>query len=156
VTATDTSGLSASESFTATIQPPAALKPAISVTDPTANQTWDDGQAVAFVLPADTFTDALGEKMMFAAYEVYGPNVTSWLHFNPATEEFFGTVPSAETGTITLAVIATDASHAMAADFFNVSFVHGTSQTASSQTSGIGLGALVSNTAPEGLVLHPT
>lgn len=156
VTATDTSGLSATDSFTAGVQPLPASRPAISATQPTPNQSWDDGQAVAFGLRANTFTDALGEKITFAAYEVYGPNVTSWLHFNPATEEFFGTIPGSESGTVTLAVIAGDASHAMAADFFNVSFVHGTSHAASGQTSGGGLGALVPNVAPEGLVLHPS
>jgi len=154
VTATDTSGLSASESFTASIQPPHAPSPAISVSDPTPNQTWDDGQAVAFVLPSNTFTDALGEKMTFAAYEVYGPNVTSWLHFNPATEQLFGNVPSSETETVTLAVIASDASHAMAADIFNVSFAHEASSLAVGQASTGGLGALLSNAPPEGLVLH--
>jgi len=156
VTATDTSGLSASESFTASIQAPVAPKPAISVTDPTPNQTWDDGQAVAFVLPANTFTDALGEKMTFAAYEVYGPNVTSWLHFNPANDELFGTVPASQTGTVTLAVMASDASKAVAADFFNVSFVHGATYGVAAATSGSLLGALLPNVAPEGLVLHPT
>ena len=154
VTATDTNGLSASESFTASTQPLFALKPSISVIDPTLNRTWDDGQAVAFVLPSNTFTDALGEKMTFAAYEMYGPNVTSWLHFNPATDEFIGNVPSSETGTVTLAVIASDASHAMAADIFNVSFAHQASNVVAGQTSAGGLGALLPNVAPEGLVLH--
>ncbi len=156
VTATDTSKLSVSESFTATVQPPAVPKLGISVTKPMLNQTWDDGQAVAFVLPANTFKDALGEKMTFAAYEVYGPNVTSWLHFNPASDELFGSVPSSATGTVTLAVMASDASNATAADFFNVSFAHGTSHAVSGETSAGGLGALLPNIAPEGLVLHPS
>jgi hypothetical protein len=154
VTATDTSGLSTSESFTASIRPPTAPRPAISVTEPTPDQSWDDGQAVAFVLPSNTFTDALGEKMTFAAYEVYGPNVTSWLHFNSATDEFFGNVPNSQTGSVTLAVIASDASHAVAADIFNVAFVQGTSHMASGPTGGVGLDALLPNVPPEGLVLH--
>ena len=54
---------------------------------PTPSQSWTDGEAVALTLPANTFTDALGLKMTFAAYEISGPNVTSWLDFNPATDD---------------------------------------------------------------------
>ncbi len=79
VTATDSSGLAASESFTANVQAP----PGIKVSAPTPNQIWSDGQKIDLVLPANTFTDALGLKMTFAAYQESGPNVTSWLHFNP-------------------------------------------------------------------------
>jgi hypothetical protein len=84
---------------------------------------WTDGQKIDVVLPANTFTDALGLKMTFAAYEVSGPNVTSWLHFNPTTDELFGTVPMTASGTVGLAVIASDALHMTAADMFNVTFV---------------------------------
>jgi hypothetical protein len=121
VTATDTSGLAASENFTASVQAPVtAVKPAVTVTAQTPNQTWSDGQVLNFALPSDTFTDALGLKMTFAAYQVSGPEVTSWLRFNSATDTFSGTVPAGATGTIGLAVIATDAQHASAEDFFEV------------------------------------
>jgi len=91
VTATDSSGLAASESFAVSVQPvavaaPVAPKPAITVAHPTAGQTWTGGQSVNLVLPSNTFTDALGLKMNFAAYEVSGPNVTSWLRFNSSTD----------------------------------------------------------------------
>ena len=88
VTASDTSGLSASETFAANVVAPVA-KPAITVTNPTPNQTWTDGTAVDLVLPANTFTDVLGLKMTFAAYEVSGTNVTTWLHFNSATDALY-------------------------------------------------------------------
>lgn len=122
VTATDSSGLVASETFTAAVQPaaPVTTRPGITVTDPTPKQSWTDGQAVTLVLPANTFTDALGLKMTFAAYEVSGPNVTSWLHFNPASDELYGTVPSTATGTIGLDVIASDAQNVTASDLFSV------------------------------------
>ena len=60
------------------------------------------------MLPSNTFTDALGLKMTFVAYEMTGPNVTSWLRFNPTAQEFFGTVPAIASGTVQLAVVATD------------------------------------------------
>jgi hypothetical protein len=121
VTATDTSGLATSEVFDASVQA-ATPKPGIAVTVPTPNQTWTDGEAVALTLPANTFTDALGLKMTFAAYEVAGPNVTSWLYFNPTTDELFGAVPMSMTGTVELAVIATDSQHMTAEDLFSVTF----------------------------------
>jgi hypothetical protein len=131
VTATDSSGLAASESFTAGVQVPVVtVKPGISVTAQTSNQTWTDGGAVNLVLPSNTFTDALGLKMTFAAYEISGPNVTSWLHFNPATDTLFGTVPGQSSGTAQLEVIASDAQHMTATDLFSVTFGQASSHTA--------------------------
>jgi hypothetical protein len=121
VTATDTSGLSALETFTANVMAPAP-RPGITVTDPTPKQTWTDGQTVNLVLPGNTFTDALGLKMTFAAYEVSGTNVTSWLRFNSGTDTFSGKVPVNESGSAQLEVIATDADHATATDLFTVTF----------------------------------
>ncbi len=127
VTATDSSGLAASESFTANVQAP----PGIKVSAPTPNQIWSDGQKIDLVLPANTFTDALGLKMTFAAYQESGPNVTSWLHFNPTTDELLGTVPMAASGTVTLEVLAADALHMTAADLFGVTFVPSAGHTGS-------------------------
>jgi hypothetical protein len=88
-------------------------RPAITVSDPKPSQTWTDGQAVALVIPSNNFTDALGLKMDFAAYEVAGPKVASWLHFHAAPDSLYGTVPAAASGTIRLAVIATRTSSAL-------------------------------------------
>jgi hypothetical protein len=139
VTATDTSGLSASEDFAAAVQPAPAPKPGITVAAPTPNQTWTDGTAVGFTLPSNTFTDALGLKMTFAAYELSGPNVTSWLYFNPTADELFGVVPKSQTGTAVLAVVATDSQHMTAEDVFSVTFAPNTSShgTASVTNSGV-------------------
>ena len=90
--------------------PPAPPSPASPSRIPTPNQIWTDGEAVALTLPANTFTDALGLKMTFSAYEFSGPNVTYWLYFNPATDELFGAVPVGMSGTAELAVFAIDSS----------------------------------------------
>jgi hypothetical protein len=124
VTATDTSGLSASESFTGAVQAP-VIQPGIKLTVPTPAQTWADGQTVNLALPANTFTDALNLKMSFLAYEVSGPDVTSWLHFNSTTDVLSGTGPLTATGAATLEVIASDAQHMPAMDLFGVTFVPG-------------------------------
>lgn len=148
VSATDSSGLTASESFTAGVQPasatPVSPKPGITVSVPTAAQTWTDGQAVTFVLPSSTFTDALGLQMTFAAYEVSGPNVTSWLRFNSITDAFSGNVPTTASGTIGLEVIATDAQHVSAADFFSVTFATGSAHV----TEIVAGGMLAPNSLP--------
>jgi hypothetical protein len=126
VTATDTSGLAGSESFTATVQPaasapkPPVVRPGIATTDPTASQVWNDGTAVDMVLPSNTFTDALGLKMSFIAYQMSGPNVTSWLRFNAATDTLTGTVPATASGTVGIAVIAYDSIGMFATDLFRV------------------------------------
>ena len=137
VTATDTSGLTASETFTASVIAPAA-KTGITVTTPTASQTWTDGQNVDLVLPGNTFTDALGLKMSFAAYEVSGTDVTSWLRFNPTTDEFIGKVPSNASGTAWLEVVATDAQHMSATDLFPVTFAAGSVHVGSASTGSAG------------------
>jgi hypothetical protein len=110
VTATDGSGLTASEGFSVAVRPAVLpTKPGITVSAPTAAQTWTDGKYADLVLPANTFTDALGLKMTFAAYQVSGPNATSWPRFNATTDELSGAVPAAMSGTIGIKVIATDA-----------------------------------------------
>lgn len=136
VTATDTSGLATSEDFAAAVQAP-TVTPGITVTNPTPNQVWTDGDAVNLTLPANTFTDALGLKMTFSAYEMSGPNVTNWLYFNPATDELFGAVPMGMRGTVELAVFATDSQHMIAEDLFAVTFA----PSPSGHTGGVGSAA---------------
>ncbi len=135
VTATDSSGLATSESFVANVQAP-VIQPGIKVSMPTPNQTWTDGQKVDLVLPAKTFTDALGLKMTFAAYEMSGPDVTPWLRFNPTTDELLGTVPMTASGTAMLEVIAADALHMTAADLFSVTFAPSAGHTGSTTAPG--------------------
>ena len=137
VTATDSSGLATSECFVASVQaPPPVIRPGIKVTAQTSNQSWADGQKIDLVLPSSTFTDATGLKMTFAAYQVSGPDVTSWLRFNPATDELLGTVPTNASGTVGLAVLATDTLHMSAVDFFSVTFTPSSGHIPS--TAGVG------------------
>jgi hypothetical protein len=95
------------------------------------------------VLPANTFTDALGLKMSFAAYQVSGPNVTSWLRFNATTDTFSGAVPINASGTIGLLVRASDAQNMMAQDMFSVTFASGSAHVTAAVTVGLpGSGSL--------------
>jgi hypothetical protein len=62
VTATDTSGLSVSETFQAAV--PAA---APTLAHQTVAQTWTEGTPVAFILPSNTFADPNGEALSYTA-----------------------------------------------------------------------------------------
>ncbi len=146
VTATDTSGLSASESFTATVQP------ALVLAEPTPNQTWTDGQTVAFTLPVGTFADAPGQRMTFAAHQTSGPSVTSWLHFNVTPDMLYGTVPAGATGTVGLEVIATDSLRMTAIDAFTVTLAaavgHAVGHEVTGNTHGAVGGAILPTATP--------
>jgi hypothetical protein len=115
VTATDTSGLSASETFSVLTPAPAAP----TVTVQTTTQTWKLGQAANFSLPANTFTDPQGEKLAYSATLANGSALPSWLTFNAATETFSGTVPNTATG-LSIKVTATDAGGASGSETFAV------------------------------------
>lgn len=114
VTATDTSDLSTSETFGVTV--PAA--PPV-VTDQTANQIWQQGQGVSFVLAGNTFTDPQGETLGYTATLANGQPLPSWLSFDAATETFSGTVPSTAE-TLAIKVTATDTSNLSSSETFNV------------------------------------
>jgi len=135
VTATDSAGLSASESFTVTVPavtttPTPSPSPShgasgITLTQ-TPDQTWTAGKAVAFALPANTFTDSTGHILITTAYQVSGSSITSWLRYNPGTETFSGTAPKTVSGTVTLEVMALDSNFSTATDIFHVTFTGGT------------------------------
>ena len=78
VTATDTSGLSASETFAANLVAPTAP----TITNQTAEQIWTIGKAVNFTLASNTFTDPQGENLTYSAKLANGAALPSWLHFN--------------------------------------------------------------------------
>ncbi|HEY1412216.1 MAG TPA: putative Ig domain-containing protein, partial [Rhodopila sp.] len=83
---------------------------------------------------------ALGLKMTFMAYEVSGPNVTSWLRFNSATDDLYGTVPATASGTVQIEVVASDSRLVSAADLFSVTLAPTSSghTTAAFQTTPLG------------------
>jgi hypothetical protein len=137
VTATDTSGLSASESFGVTV--PAA---APTLTSQTPNQTWSQGQKISLALPATVFTDPQGEALSYAAVQTNGKALPSWLSFNAATRTFSGTVPSGAE-TLSLKVTATDTSGLASAESFGVTVPAG----ASGAAAGINMASILGGTS---------
>jgi hypothetical protein len=115
VSATDTSGLTASEQFTVTV--PAAA-PILTVQ--TQGQQWIAGEAISLRLSAATFTDPQGEALSYSATQANGQALPSWLTFNAATDSFSGTAPI-NAQTLGLKVTATDTSGLSTSEIFPVS-----------------------------------
>ena len=111
VTATDQAGLSASETFTATIP---AVAPVVAV--PTSAQIWATGSHVSDALPAGTFTDPQGQALTLRATLASGAALPSWLAFTNGV--FIGTAPTTPQ-TLSLRVIATDTSNLSASEIFS-------------------------------------
>jgi phage-related protein len=115
VTATDTSGLSVSETFS--VATPAPASPI--VTAQTGTQTWSLAKPVNFTLSANTFTDPSGETLTYTATQASGATLPSWLAFNAATRTFTGTPPVGTNG-LSIKVTATDAGGASTSETFSV------------------------------------
>lgn len=99
VSATNTSGLTASETFV--VQIPAPTPPIVR--NQTATQVCATCE-VNFTLATNTFTDPCGGTLAYAATLSNGAPLPFWLTFNAATETFTGTMP---TGTLALAISVT-------------------------------------------------
>jgi NOL1/NOP2/fmu family ribosome biogenesis protein len=115
VSATDSYGLSTSETFA--VATPAPSTPV--VTAQTTAQTWTVGQTINFALAANTFTDPQGEALTYSATQSNGNALPIWLKFNSTTDTFTGTAPATATA-MTLKVTATDAGGVAASETFGV------------------------------------
>jgi hypothetical protein len=114
VTATNSSGLSASETISATVAG------APGVTAPTSSQTWTEGKAISLVLPANTFSDPQAQKLTYKAALSNGQALPGWLTFNAATETFSGMAPNTAQ-TLGITVTATNSSGLSASESFTAS-----------------------------------
>jgi Putative Ig domain len=122
VTATNTSGLTASETFA--VQTPAPAPP--MVTNQTGTQCCAGGE-VNFTLAADTFIDPNGGTLAYAATLSNGAPLPSWLHFDPATATFSGPMPDG-TKALAINVTATDGHSLSASETFVLSVTQAASQ----------------------------
>jgi Calpain family cysteine protease/Putative Ig domain len=150
VTATDTSGLSVSETFN--ITPPAAP---ILVAQ-TATTTETAGAKFTYTLASNTFTDPNGSALTLSATLSNGTALPSWLTFNAATATFSGTAPST-VGLTSVAVKATDAYGLSVTDTFSFSSVAPKAPILVSQTAGVSVttGKAFSYTVAAGTFTDP-
>ena len=114
VIATDTSNLSAVDTFTVTVPLEAP-----TLANQTAAQTWIQGNVVNFTVPSGTFSDPNGQTLTYAASQSNGQALPSWLSFNTKTATFSGMVP-AGLQVFTLKVTATDTSGLATFETFTV------------------------------------
>ncbi len=139
VTATDLSGLSVSETFSAVVQ---AAAPTLA--HQTANQVWTSGANMSFLVPANTFSDPQGSALSYAAYETSGADQTGWLRFASGLDDFTGSIPTALSGTIGIKIVATDAFGLSTSETFGLTF----------GAAGAHVSAASPATATEMLALH--
>ncbi|MFK4513135.1 hypothetical protein ABIF20_000500 [Bradyrhizobium japonicum] len=93
--------------------------PPVLVTQ-TPNQNAVVGSAFALTLSAGTFNDPDGGALTYSATGLNGAALPSWLTFNAATQTFSGTPTSANVGTISVQVSATDPANLSASETFNI------------------------------------
>ncbi len=146
VTATDSLGMTGSETFAVTVP---ALPPTLA--HQTAAQTWTEGANLSFVLPSNTFADPNGEALSYSATLASGQALPSWLVLNSASGTFSGTV-GYTSGAMSIKVTATDTSGLSVSETVQATLVAPppvlTDQTpAQTWTAGMALSfALASNT----------
>ena len=137
ITATDTSGASASSMFGLDI---ANVNDAPTLANPIPNQSATQGVAFSYTVPTGTFADIdQGDTLSYRARLADGSALPDWLKFDPAARTLSGTPLSAtgngasSAGTTALAgasdsagpwsidIVATDSSGASASDEFTLS-----------------------------------
>jgi len=117
VTATDTGGLTASQTFTVTVS---NVNDAPTLANAIADQSVDEDSAFSFTVPADTFNDEDGDTLTYTVTLSNGSALPSWLSFDTATQTFTGTPLNGDVGSISVTVTATDAAGVAVSDIFAI------------------------------------
>lgn len=121
LTATDVGGLTAFDTFDLTVQdvdtPPALVNP---IAD---HNTFEDAP-FSLQIAANTFADADGDTLLYAATRADGSALPSWLAFDAASRTFSGTPLNGDVGTLSIKLTATDTSNATAVDTFNLTVLN--------------------------------
>ena len=119
VTATDTSGATASQDFTVSV---ANTNDGPVASAAIAGQSASEDAGFSFTVPQASFTDVdVGDTLTLSASLADGSPLPSWLSFDPATSTFSGTPLNGDVGSLSLRVTATDTSGATASQDFTVS-----------------------------------
>jgi sugar lactone lactonase YvrE len=115
----DSGGLTTSTSFDLTVS---SVNDAPYVANPIADRIATEGNAYAYTIPSNTFTDVdPGDILTYTATQSDGSALPGWLSFDPATGEFTGLPTNSDVGSITITVTATDSSAEAITDTFVLS-----------------------------------
>jgi methionine-rich copper-binding protein CopC len=106
-TVSDTKGASSTYTVTITVNP---LNDAPVLALPLADQGISAGSAFSYTLPVNAFTDVESAVLTYSASQANDTSLPSWLAFNAATRTFTGTPASANLGTVSVKVTASDGS----------------------------------------------
>ena len=95
--------------------PPPNTPPVVAI--PLVDQEATTGDLFTYVVPADAFTDADGDRLTYAAALSGGGMLPSWLVFDPDTRTFTGTPASSDSGTVRVTVTARDRTATVSDEF---------------------------------------
>nr|WP_249729050.1 putative Ig domain-containing protein [Acidovorax sp. CCYZU-2555] len=92
-----------------------------TLANPVQNQNATEDLAFNFQFAANTFADVdTGDTLVYSAQLVGGAALPTWLNFNAATRSFTGTPANGDVGTLSIEVMAKDASNATVTDSFDI------------------------------------
>lgn len=118
VSATDTLGATAGQSFTMTVE---NVNDAPIVVTPLTTQVAIQDQPFSFRIPGDTFTDIdTGDQLAYSATLANGDPLPDWLQFDASTSTLSGIPGNKNVGDIGVKVTATDLAGAAVENTFNM------------------------------------
>jgi VCBS repeat-containing protein len=124
VIATDTGGLSASDTFSLTIN---NVNDAPVLLNPLSDQSIAEGQQLLLSIPSNTFFDddlIHGDQLSFSANLADGSALPTWINIDPVSGTLSGNAPYDAAGGLSITVTATDSSGISANDTFNLEIIN--------------------------------
>ena len=108
-----------------------------TVTNAIPDQTATAGTGFSYQFPTNTFNDTdTGQTLSYTATKADGATLPTWLGFTPGTRTFAGTPATADTGTVSVKVTASDGNGGTVSDDFDITvtdpfttFISNTGQT---------------------------
>ena len=102
----------------ATPPPPPNIPPEVATAIP--DQPATVGTAFSYAFPDTTFADADGDTLTYAATKADGATLPTWLAFADGTRTFSGTPQTADVGTVSVKVTASDGNGGSVSDDFDI------------------------------------